>query len=751
MDEKDKVMKRLFFAAILAAMLMMAPASWGYIEAPYTLGRIINESTNIVLIKCEKTDTERNLIIYRKVKDIKGVYPTEVIKHNIGHAGFNPREWQYAMASVAVGKNALFFSNGSAGECCVDNYWYQVYPGGDWWNMQHGEPYLLRSYCGKPDKLVEIVQQMLAGKEVIVPCMVDGDKNALQLRQAKIQRLKASLKLIDYDPKRDFAGWGNDEFRRLNGWPGFAMYGAIARTDPGAWGIAPIDLNGDGMHDLCVYGEEKVALLNSTGNGLEEGSIPYSGGARSACWGDYNGDGKADLLLATPTGPVLLTNTGSGFRDDTALMPKLAYYNLTSAQFVDYDGDGKQDIVLANGFLGLRLYRNKGNVAAGNGAAPHAPKLSKWHVIGPFENANGTGGFDTAYPPEKEINLAATYEGKNKEKVGWKEANFADGQINDIAGQFAKPEQKENGVAYLYREMDYGAAVELPVSFGSDDTLTVWVNGEKVVSANVQRNCEADQNRVTLKLRPGKNQLLLKVCQGSGRWAYYYNAKGAPVVSIQTQFEDVSDSAGLGLSGIGSNVKGDRVAIADLNNDGKADFIYFAGNGMVAMNTGKGFVEQKNSGLAGVSFQDGRLAPALGDFNGDKAVDLVVPQANGVRLFKNDGTGHFADVTGQAGDLAKFTGAANCAIFADFGNKGRQDILVGCAKGPNRYFRSNGNGTFTDATDEIGLGQKVFNTRFLAVFDMNKDGILDLAMNNEGQESVVLTGSAGRVGKATKK
>ena len=51
---------------------------------------------------------------------------------------------------------------------------------------------------------------MLAGKEVVVPCMVDGDKNALQLRTAKIQRLKASLKIMDYDQKRDFAGWGGD-------------------------------------------------------------------------------------------------------------------------------------------------------------------------------------------------------------------------------------------------------------------------------------------------------------------------------------------------------------------------------------------------------------------------------------------------------------------------------------------------------------------------------------------------------------
>ena len=79
--------------------------------------------------------------------------------------------------------------------------------------MSHGEPFLLRSFAGKPEKLAAAVTAMLAGQEVVVPCMVDGNKNALHMRQAKIQRLKASLKLQDYNPKRDFVGWGGEDFR----------------------------------------------------------------------------------------------------------------------------------------------------------------------------------------------------------------------------------------------------------------------------------------------------------------------------------------------------------------------------------------------------------------------------------------------------------------------------------------------------------------------------------------------------------
>ena len=62
---------------------------------------------------------------------------------------------------------------------------------------------------------------MLKGQEVVVPCMVDGDKNAIQLRTARLQRMKASLKIQDYDPKRDFAGWGVEEFRAIAGMTAF--------------------------------------------------------------------------------------------------------------------------------------------------------------------------------------------------------------------------------------------------------------------------------------------------------------------------------------------------------------------------------------------------------------------------------------------------------------------------------------------------------------------------------------------------
>src|SRR5262249_25998149 len=56
-------------------------------------------------------------------------------------------------------------------------------------------------------------------------------------------------------------------------------------------------------------------------------------------------------------------------------------------------------------------------------------------------------------------------------------------------------------------------------------------------------------------------------------------------------------------------------------------------------------------------------------------------------------------------------------------------------------FRNKGNGVFEDATEEVGLSQRIFNTQAICLVDLNGDGVLDMVFNNEGQESCVLLGN----------
>jgi hypothetical protein len=726
--------------ALVAGCVFLAgipQESQAYIEAPHSLGQVVALSTNIVLLRVEKVDKEKNLIIFKKVEDVKGKHPTDVIRHNIGKAGFHPREWQYSIEWAEPGKSALFFHNGGASETYTGTYWYQTYAGGDWWNMSHGEPFLLRTYAaGSPEKLMAAVKEIMAGKEVIVPCMVDGSKDDLHLRKAKIQRLKASLKLGDYNQKRDFVGWGGEDFRRINGLPGFTHYSALPRVDPEAQAISTVDFDGDGKADLCLIGGSRAVLLQNGGDSFSESSLPGVGGCRAGVWADYDGSGRPSLLLATTSGPKLFTNLGKNtFRDDSHLLPHEPAYNLTAAAWIDYDGDGRPDILLANGFHGLRLYRNKGPVAPGS----RPLELGEWYFCGPFSNA-GMRGFDTVYPPEKEINLSKKYPGKGVEAT-WKKGQFRDGEINNLA--LFDAERNVDAVVYVYREILSQAAQELPVSLGSDDTMTVWLNGEKLHAENVYRACAPDQAQLTLKLKPGKNQFLMKICQGQGEWAFYFASKKAVPPAVTWEFEDVSKQVGLGLDGLGSDVKGDTLTVCDIDGDGRPDFLYGAGTGMLFLNTPKGFVLSKDSGL---SYRPGKVGPVFGDFDNSGTPSLFVPQLDGkCKLFKNDGKGHFTDVTAKAGDLAKPMGMATCAAWGDVSNNGHLDLVVGCLRGPNRYFRNKGDGTFVDATEEIGLHQKIFNTQGICLVDLNNRGVLDMIFANEGQESCVLLGNPERL------
>src|SRR5262249_27497304 len=150
---------------------------------------------------------EKNLILFKKVQDLKGNHPQDVIKHNIGQRGKHEREWKSVMAWAEVGKKAVFFHNGSASETCIGDYWYQCYPEGEWWAMSHAEPYLLRTFFGDAERLAAAVAKLLEGKEVVVPCLADGNLEGLHERKGKVQQLKASLKRLEYDAKRDFVAF----------------------------------------------------------------------------------------------------------------------------------------------------------------------------------------------------------------------------------------------------------------------------------------------------------------------------------------------------------------------------------------------------------------------------------------------------------------------------------------------------------------------------------------------------------------
>ena len=117
---------------------------------------------------------------------------------------------------------------------------------------------------------------------------------------------------------------------------------------------------------------------------------------------------------------------------------------------------------------------------------------------------------------------------------------------------------------------------------------------------------------------------------------------------------------------------------------------------------------------------------AVGDFDNDGCDDFYVCQPAGLpnRLYRNRGDGTFEDVTGKAGVDVLDNSA--CALFADFRNMGRQDLLVVCGTGP-LLFLNQGDGTFKIKRDAFKFAQPPQGTfTHAAVADYDRDGRLDI-------------------------
>ncbi|HZT83446.1 MAG TPA: PVC-type heme-binding CxxCH protein [Gemmataceae bacterium] len=149
------------------------------------------------------------------------------------------------------------------------------------------------------------------------------------------------------------------------------------------------------------------------------------------------------------------------------------------------------------------------------------PTLSMdwWHVAGPFDNGANDAGLDIAYPPEKGIDLKATYRGKSG-PVKWRVVR-PDGQGYVDLRAFLGGDA-DNAVSYLYREVESPADQEATVLLGTDDGAKLWVNGSLVYTSRQHRAATPEQDRVKVKLKKGRNVLLLKINNGDGPHGFYF-------------------------------------------------------------------------------------------------------------------------------------------------------------------------------------------------------------------------------------
>lgn len=142
----------------------------------------------------------------------------------------------------------------------------------------------------------------------------------------------------------------------------------------------------------------------------------------------------------------------------------------------------------------------------------HFGFLTHWKAIGPFDNSN-LAGFETVYPPEKELELTHEYDGKSgrvkwmdistKEEYGMVDLNPALGELKEVTG---------------YATAEFNSPLEGPAELrlGCKNGWKVWFNSEFIFGRDeYHRGARIDQYRLPVNLKKGSNKILLKVCQNA--------------------------------------------------------------------------------------------------------------------------------------------------------------------------------------------------------------------------------------------
>ena len=237
----------------------------------------------------------------------------------------------------------------------------------------------------------------------------------------------------------------------------------------------------------------------------------------------------------------------------------------------------------------------------------------------------------------------------------------------------------------------------------------------------------------------GRDDLLLL----GGRGAKLYLNLG------DGSFRDITDTAGIDWRREDSKQPGEmrQPLIVDLDNDGRQDIVitYVDDAHRVYRNLGELRFEDvtDNSGLGGKGLVGGPATTF--DYDGDGLLDLYIQNfgdyLNGAlptlarrnfnaqpdRLFRNLGGFKFQDVTEKAG--VGDTGWGQSTTHTDLDGDGDQDLISGNDFGVNRYYLNQGDGTFREASAELGTDKPSY-TMSIGITDLNRDRMPDIYIAN---------------------
>jgi hypothetical protein len=200
------------------------------------------------------------------------------------------------------------------------------------------------------------------------------------------------------------------------------------------------------------------------------------------------------------------------------------------------------------------------------------------------------------------------------------------------------------------------------------------------------------------------------------------------------KFEDVTERAGVGDKGEAAGEWKQGATFVDVNNDGLLDLYVcrFNAPNLLYINQGDGTFREE-AAARGLAVKDACVMAAFCDYDRDGFLDVFIqtnlldsdghPGGQRDYLFHNNGDGTFTDVSEKAGISGEAQG--HSSVWWDYDGDGWPDLYVANDfAAPDRLYRNNRDGTFTDVIDSV-VPHMPYSSMGSDLGDVNNDGLVD--------------------------
>ncbi len=601
---------------------------------------------------------------------------------------------------------------------------------------------------------------------------------------------------FDGDGKADVAVTNNGSttmsiLRNLSANGSISLAGKIDfTTGASPLGIAAGDIDGDGKLDIAVTNSSAATVsvfrntssIGSISSGSFAAKVDFTTGTSPSgvSIGDIDGDGKPDILVGNTSSNTLSlfrNIASSGSLTTGSLEAKVDYTTGTGANYIalgDLDGDGKVDIAVSNLTSNtVSLFRNANSAAGSFTSGSLAAKVDL--VTGNSPNIVWIGDLDGDGRPEIATN---NYNGLNASIM---RGSNPPPTITAVSPNTAIPGSTITLTGYSFNTTAannkvYFGATRATVTAASATTLTVTTpTGATYMPVTVTDSIAGLSGSAKLSFTPTYNNgsFVPGLINYASRTTFTsvvnpnsiafgdFDGDGKTDMAVVSQattstlsiFRNTSTTGSM-TSGsfaakvdftLGNNANG--IAVADLDRDGKLDIVV----NNQSSNTVSIF---RNTATAGsittsslatrvdISVGANPTSVALGDVDGDGRPEILVTNssANTVSVMRNISVQGAITTGSFSSSVTYATGTTpRDVVLGDINGDGKAEMIV-TNQGANTisvFTNTSGAGSISIASFAAKVDFTTGTTPvYVAVGDFDRDGKSDLAVTNQGANTV---------------